>query len=316
VISNDLIDLEPYVPAGGPELTFEFAGLEIGVAEYAEGPTGCTVFHFPEPAAIATDIRGGHPGTLGDHERVSAVCLAGGSLYGLEAATGVAAEILKRRDYAVFPEPARVVGAIIFDYGPRGNTVYPDKELGRAALAAARPGVFPLGRRGAGCSATVGKTFGREGAEPGGQGGAFRDLGRAKVAAFTVVNSVGAIVDRDGRVVLGHRLPSGDRVAAGAGFEDRLAAGLPLRPELTENTTLTVVVTNQRLDVLALDQLARHVHSSMSRAIQPFHTLADGDVLYALTTAEVEQQSLDPIGLALAAGEVAWDAVLSLVKGA
>jgi L-aminopeptidase/D-esterase-like protein len=197
VISNDLLTLKPRIPCGGPELVFDLSGVEIGAAEYEEGPTGCTVFHFPRSAAIAIDIRGGHPGTLGDHERVNAICLAGGSLYGLEAATGVAAEILKRRNYAVYPEPARVVGAIIFDFGPRDNAVYPDKELGRAALAAARTGLFLLGRRGAGRSATVGKTFGSDGAEPGGHGGAFRDLGAAKVAVFTVVNSVGAIVDRD-----------------------------------------------------------------------------------------------------------------------
>jgi L-aminopeptidase/D-esterase-like protein len=51
----------------------------------------------------------------------------------------------------------------------------------------------------------------------------------------------------------------------------------------------------------------------MARAIQPFHTLADGDVLYAVTTEEVELEALDPTGLALAASEVAWDAVLSIV---
>ena len=134
------------------------------------------------------------------------------------------------------------------------------------------------------------------------------------MAVFTVVNSVGAIVDRHGRVVRGHREASGIRRTATAGFEARLAAGLPLRPSPRLNTTLTVVVTNARLDLLALGQLGRHVHGSMARAIQPFHTLADGDVLYTVTTEEVELEALDPIGLALAASEVAWDAVLSIVN--
>jgi L-aminopeptidase/D-esterase-like protein len=223
------------------------------------------------------------------------------------------AEILKRRDYEVYPEPARVAGAIVFDYGPRDNSVYPDKALGRAALNAAREGVFPLGTRGAGRSATVGKTFGLEGAEPGGQGGAFRDFGGVKVAVFTIVNSIGAIVDRGGNVVRGHVQPSGTRCSASAGLEERLAIGEPLRRSGSENTTLTVVVTNQRLEPLALTQLGRHVHSSMARAIQPFHTLFDGDVLYAVSTEEVDEDSLDPIGLAVASAEVAWDAVLSVV---
>src|SRR5207244_8316497 len=54
------------------------------------------------------------------------------------------------------------------------------------------------------------------------------------------------------------------------------------------NTTLTVVVTDQALDARSLRQLAAQVHASMARAIQPFHALVDGDVLFAATTAEAE----------------------------
>ncbi len=70
-----------------------------------------------------------------------------------------------------------VAGAIIFDWGRRDNAVYPDKELGRAALRAAREGIFPLGPHGAGRSASVGKVFDYEEGEPAGQGGAFRQVG-------------------------------------------------------------------------------------------------------------------------------------------
>ena len=203
--SNDGLDLVPRSRFESRTLELDFPGLEIGVAEYEEGPTGCTVFHFPSGASVATDVRGGSPGTIGGYEWLHAICLAGGSLYGLEASTGVAAELLARRGYAVgWTEIALVSGAIIFDYGPRTNAVYPDKELGRAALRAAREGVFPLGTRGAGRSATVGKTFEFAQGEPAGQGGAFRALGPTRLAVFTVVNAVGAIVDRKGQVVRGH----------------------------------------------------------------------------------------------------------------
>jgi L-aminopeptidase/D-esterase-like protein len=154
-LSNDTAELAPRTSFDGPELRFDFPGLEIGVAEYDEGPTGCTVFSFPEGAASSLDIRGGSPGVSGaGYELVHAICFAGGSLYGLEAAAGVAAELLAQREYRTgWLEIPLVAGAIIFDWGPRDNAVYPDKELGRAALRAARPGVFPLGRRGAGRSA-------------------------------------------------------------------------------------------------------------------------------------------------------------------
>jgi len=94
------------------------------------------------------DVRGGSPGLIGGYERVDAVCFAGGSLYGLEAATGVAAEILAARGTAVWGSIACVSGAIIYDFGVRQNLIYPDKALGRAAFLSAKAGRFPLGQRG------------------------------------------------------------------------------------------------------------------------------------------------------------------------
>ena len=312
-LSNDTAQLTPRAEPRDRELSFDWPALEIGIAEYDEGPTGCTVFHFPAGAALATDIRGGSPGTLGGgYEWVHAISLAGGSLYGLEAASGVAAELLAERDYATgWTEIPLVTGAIIFDFGPRANAIYPDKELGRAAFRARRPGSLALGARGAGRSATVGKTFEYEQGEAAGQGGAFRELGPTKLAVFTVVNAVGAIVDREGRVVRGHLdRATGLRSALVAGVEERLAAGVPVRP-LPGNTTLTVVATNQRLERRALRQLGRQVHASMARAIHPFHALQDGDVLHAVSTGEVENPALDGVTLAVLASELAWDAVLS-----
>jgi 6-aminohexanoate-oligomer endohydrolase len=313
--SNDNLDLRPRTDLDGPELSFELAGLEIGCAEYDEGPTGCTVFHFPDGAALQTDVRGGSPGTFGTgYEWVTAICLSGGSLYGLEAVSGVAAELFARREYRTgWLDIPLVAGAIVFDYGPRDNGVYPDKELGRAALRAARPGVFPLGARGAGRSATAGKTFAFEEGEPAGQGGAFRQVGETRIAVFTVINAVGAVVDREGNVVRGHLdAATGTRRALIAGVEERLANGLPVHPP-PGNTTLTVVVTNVSLDPRLLRTLGRQVHASMARAIQPFHTLVDGDVLYAVSTNEVDDPTVDSIGLGVIASELAWDAVLAAV---
>ena len=150
--SNDNARLTPRTDfRDTPALAFDFPGLEIGVAEYEEGPTGCTVFHFPRPAALAIDVRGGSPGVNGQHlEVINAVCFAGGSLYGLEASTGVAAELFAKRGYSTaWPDIALVSGAIIFDYGVRDNSIYPDKELGRAAVRVLGPGRFPLGCNGA-----------------------------------------------------------------------------------------------------------------------------------------------------------------------
>lgn len=319
-LTNDRTQLIPRTSFDGPELRFDFPSLLIGAAQYDEGPTGCTVFYFPTLAQAAVDVRGGAHGTLLTEGRdwVGAICLAGGSLMGIEAATGVTAELFAMSGYSTgWTDIPLVSGGIIFDYGPRANSVYPDKDLGRAALRSAQPGVFPLGPCGAGASATVGKGLGFEMRESAGQGGAFRQLGQTKIAVFTVVNAVGAIVDRQGRVVRGHRdAEKGERLHYTEGLARKLAAEDMAQPLPEGNTTLTVVVTNQKLTLekgsaWSLRQLARLAHSSMARAIQPFHAHTDGDVLWAVTTNEVENPALNDVALAVLAGEVAWDAVLS-----
>jgi L-aminopeptidase/D-esterase-like protein len=161
----------------------------------------------------------------------------------------------------------------------------------------------------------VGKTFDFEGVEPSGQGGAFRRLGETRIAVFTVVNAIGAVVDRDGAVVRGHLdVATGTRHALVPHIEERLTAGVPARTP-PGNTTLTVVVTNQQLDARLLRTLGRQVHASMARAIQPFHALVDGDVLFAVSTNEVEEE-LGSIELGVVASELAWDAVLAAVADA
>src|SRR4051794_20670797 len=314
MLSNDLLSLEPKTDVGGRTLTFDFPALHVGVAEYPEGPTGCTVFYFGGPTLpCLIDVRGGSPGVFGDYGVVHAIALVGGSAYGLEAVTGVSAELLARRGYAAtWQDIALVSGAVIFDFGARDNAIYPDKALGRAALKAAQPGRFPLGRHGAGCSATVGKWSRLGQREPAGQGGAFRQAGPTSVAVFTVVNALGAIVDREGRIVRGERDPqSGARVSAAARLEQQLAHAESPAAAPPGNTTLTVVVTNQKLAQRELTQLGRQVHASMARAIQPFHALADGDVLFTVSTQEVDNSSLPHTTLGVLASELAWDAVLT-----
>lgn len=313
--SNDNTSLEPITAVDGPVLEFDFPSFKIGISEYSEGPTGCTVFYFPNGAATAVDIRGGTVGVLGNHPWNHAICLAGGSFYGLEAASGVAAEIFAQKNFSSgFNDIARVSAGVIYDYPGRSNAIYPDKRLGREALKSVRPGVFPMGARGAGCSATVGKSLDFKHAESGGQGGAFRQYGQTKVAVFSVVSAMGAIVDRRGRVVRGH-------LNQKTGQRSNLLELLEQRdihdhsPEAHQgNSTLTVVITNQKLDASALSQMAKQVHSSMARVIQPFHTIFDGDVLYAVTTDEVENKRLNKTVLGALASEAAWDAVLSILE--
>jgi L-aminopeptidase/D-esterase-like protein len=326
-VTNDTVDLAPRTVFEGRALEFDLPSVRIGVAEYDEGPTGCTVFQFPHGSTAAVDVRGGAHATIYTealHQAgwpLDALCFAGGSMYGLEAATGVTAELFAQRGYSTeWGQIALVSGGIIFDYGARDTAVYPDKALGRAALRAAAPGVFPLGARGAGRSATVGKLLrDRYEREPAGQGAAFGRVGETSVGVFTVVNAVGGIVDRSGRVVRGYRdARTGERVRAAEGIRAMSAEPAPPPPG---NTTLTLLVTNQRTSAFNLLQTARQVHASMARAIDPFHTVSDGDVLWAVTTNERPSATettgrpamidFEERALGVFASELAWDAVLS-----
>ena len=117
-------------------------------------------------------------------------------------------------------------------------------------------------------------------------------------------------LDRRGRAVRGHLdRETGERFRVGeaqslSGPDD------PTDPP-PGNTTLTVVVVNQSIGPDELRQLARQVHASMARAIDPFHTAQDGDVLYAVSTHQLDRPAVDAAKLSYIASELAWDAVLN-----
>jgi L-aminopeptidase/D-esterase-like protein len=265
-------DLTPMTEINGPVLQFDWPAIEIGIASYETGPTGVTVFRFPKRALGAVDVRGGAPGTIGTdgmrlgYERPSldAVVFAGGSIYGLEAVTGVATAL---KDDGVrsgnWTDLAFVKGAIIFDLlGNRLNEIYPDKRLGQAALHALRPGIFPLGAQGVGRMPLQGGFFGCDAHS--GEGGAFLQVKQTKIAAFVVVNASGSITDRDGKLVKCNRAANWGRPARTSELLTHLPesgepdwtppaeAGVPSQ----RNTTLSLIVTNAKLNWAALQRLA------------------------------------------------------------
>jgi len=327
---------KPHVSYEGPALTFDFPGVKIGVAEYEEGPTGTTVLYFPTPVVAAVDVRGGAPGTLNTEglrlayddpsAGVNAIVLSGGSSYGLSAATGVANALKDMiSDSGNFDDVATVAGAIIFDLGDRRfNTITPDEELGRAALASARVGWFPLGARGAGRFAMQG--LGSEIPQHSGQGAAFRQSGDTKVLVVTV-NNGGLVVDRKGQVMRCLHPVDGQCGSIADAITAYLATlGKPKQAEadferkrrspqgLTRNTTITIVVTNKSLPVWALQRLGVQVHNSMARGDQPMAEGDDGDTLFTVTTgkavgATISDEDMDHLGIL--ASETAWDALLA-----
>lgn len=307
---------------------FDFPELWVGTAEYEEGPTGCTLLHFPAGAQAAVDVRGGAVAgrelaglsPMDGWSEVDGIMLCGGSTFGLDAACGVMHGLLEQREGSTaFDDLPAVPAAAVYDFAGRANSVYPDNELGLAALQNARSGHAFVGRVGAGRNVSVGHYFGDDYAEPAGQGASFLHLGGVKVFALSVVNACGQILNRKGEIVAGGRDPvSGQRLSS---FEFlstalRAADGAARDRPRAKNTVLSVVVTQVALDRLQLLRVAVMAHAALARLVDPFHSPEDGDVVFACSTQSAPcPRDLSVGDIGLLAGRVLQDALLDAVEG-
>ncbi len=284
----------------GPlNLITDVPGLAVGQATDARVRSGVSVILPDERAVCAVDARGGAPGTRETDalapenlvDAVDAIVLAGGSVYGLAAADGVAAWLGARgRGYGLvlaqaIPCSPVVPAAILFDLANGGDKSWgqepPYRAMGIAAVqcASAR---FQLGSAGAGAGAMAG-------ALKGGVGSASIVTGDGyTVGALAAVNSFGSVIVPGGRAFWASPFeidgefgdaPS-DHVRAGP--DDW---GLAKRdPRAGANTTIACVATDADLTPSQARRLAIMAHDGLARAIRPAHAPFDGDVVFALST--------------------------------
>lgn len=285
-------------------------GIRVGHAQKSDDGwlTGVTVVLPPPGTVGSVDVQGGGPAT---HETdaldpttlvsaVDAVVLTGGSAYGLASAAG--AQRWCEENGRGFPVPGGVVpivpAAAIFDLGRGGDfSARPTADMGYAATAAAASQTeghdVGRGNVGAGTGALIGR-----GQFKGGAGTASIRLDNGiVVGALAIVNALG--------------LPFG--------FEkpNRHDADAPL------NTTLVVVATNAVLDVAECKRTASAAHAGIARALNPSHTLADGDTVFCLATqaaaldrSDEAARRLSLITLQSAAADVVRLAILDGVASA
>lgn len=274
-------------------VSFAACGLAVGHSTDAEGATGCTVLRGIEgPVRCAAHVVGRATGTreLAALEpghvvgRVDAILLAGGSAYGLDAAAGVMRWMEERgRGFDVGAGVVPIVpAAVVFDLLPLGRfDARPTPEMAYAACEGATAGHCPQGSIGAGTGATVGKLSGLASSMKGGLGCGGAEAGRIVVRALAVVNALGDVRDANGAVVAGARAADG-RWLDGAAIMARGSEGPGSFDAISgHNTTLCVVSTNARLDVLQLSMLARAASAALFRRITPAGTRFDGDVVFA-----------------------------------
>jgi L-aminopeptidase/D-esterase-like protein len=300
------------------------AGLKVGHHTMQARPTGCTVVLAEGGAVAGVDVRGSAPGTretdllnpLNLVDQVHAVVLAGGSAFGLDAASGVMRYLEERK--VGFPTAYGVVpivpAAILFDLGVGDPKIRPGADCGYAATSAASGGAVEEGNVGAGAGATIGKIMGMDRAMKGGLGTASLALPDGLVvAALVAVNAYGDVIDpATGRVVAGVRTDDGTRLADARVL---LRTGAAQKKPLGENSTIGIVATNAKLTKTQAAKVAQMAHDGLARSITPVHSLADGDTLFALATGTLDGDAdISRVG-ALAAEAVA-DAVLRAVRAA
>ena len=297
----------------------DVAGLAVGhhtrrAPARPAAPSSCA----RDGAVCGVDVRGAAPGTRETDllrpdnlvEQVHAVLLAGGSAFGLDAASGVMRWLDERgHGFAVGPARVPIVpAAVLFDLWVGDARIRPDA---RAATPPAKPPAprrSPQGNVGAGAGATVGKLFGIERAMKGGIGSASltgrRDHGRR--ARRRQRRSATSSTRPTAASSPARAAPTAGR-ARGAG--DRCAGELPARALAGMATTIGVVATDAALTKAQATQLATMAHDGLARAIVPVHTMADGDTLFALATGRAGRPGEMTV-LGVLAAEVTARAVL------
>ncbi len=308
-------------------------GIEVGQVHDLQALTGVTIILCRKGAVGGVDVRGSAPGTretdllhpLNLVQKVHAVVLAGGSAFGLDAASGVM-KYLEEQNLG-FETGAGVVpivpAAILFDLGVGRGDIRPTAEMGYRAAASANAGPVEEGNVGAGTGASVGKIFGNRSAMKSGLGTASLEIGAGVVVgAIVAVNAFGDVIDpKTGDILAGARsveigsLHLGEKGYFANTLEViKTFAGRTVLSFATKaNTVIGVVATNAKLTKSESNKMAQMAHDGLARVIRPAHTMLDGDTIFALSTG---QKKSDVTTVGAFAAETVAAACLRAVRAA
>ena len=297
----------------------DVGNIRVGHFTDTRRPTGCTVVLFDKGAVAGVDVRGAAPGTretdllqpVNTVQKVNAIVLSGGSAYGLDTATGVMRYLEEngqgfRIGNIVVPI---VPAAILFDLFVGDPKIRPDASAGYAACQAASKSTVPEGNVGAGAGATVGKFFGLKSAMKGGLGNSSIRVGDTDlvVGAIVAVNAAGDILNpKTGKIIAGALTPDCNA------FRDsmaQLAAGALIEKNgVGANSSIGIIATNAALTKTEMTKVAQMAHDGLARTINPIHTAADGDTIFAAATGTARTKA-DSLTIGAVAAEVMAEAV-------
>ena len=291
--------------------------IKIGHVTDTNNETGTTVILFDAMTPCSYYLAGSAPATRDVSllepaafvPGVHALCLSGGSAFGLAAADGVM-QWLKEHDLG-FPTTHGVVpivpAASIYDFSAKSNCS-PTKDMGYQACQNAKTQNLISGRIGAGTAATVGKLIPQYQASLGGLGIAtYQDARGLEVIALAVVNAVGDIVNAEGKILAGAMDKNGKFV----NLQKAILNGEQIQTDIQTNTTLVSVITNATFDKPALARIAKMAGTGMARSIMPCFSLFDGDIVFAAATGACQS---DETAVSVIAAEMVRQAICNAVS--
>jgi L-aminopeptidase/D-esterase-like protein len=303
---------------GSRNLITDVRGIKVGNAEDATAMSGVTAIFAEGRAVGAVDVRGGAPGTReteallpeGLNVGVDAVVLAGGSVFGLDAAGAVTNWLAQSgRGYKLLNAPMAapiVPAAILFDLTNGGDKNWgatpPYRKLAVKACES-QDFTFKLGNAGAGFG-------GRAGAYKGGLGSASAVTSEGfEVGAIVAVNAFGSPVVPGTSTLWAWPFEQNGEVT-GIPFE--FADDVKRPPTPGGNTTIAVIATNATLSQAQAKRIAIMAQDGLARALRPVHTPVDGDVVFVLATSATTLR--DPVAVQLSLlGSIAADCLTRAV---
>jgi D-aminopeptidase len=276
-------------------LITDIPGLQVGNAGDPKLGSGVTAVVFDAAVVASVDVRGGGPGTretaLLDPaqtvEGIDAIVLAGGSAFGLDAASGVQAYLREQgRGFQVREARVPIVpGAILFDLLSGGDKDWgrypPYREFGYEAAKSASSD-FALGSAGAGLGATTATVKGGIGS------GSAQTRDGLTVGAIVAVNAAGSVTIGDGPHFWAAPFEQ-NKEFGGRGWPKTFSADdLALRSKGSpgQSTTLAIIATDAKLTKAQAKRLAVIAQTGLARAIYPVHTPLDGDVVFAASVGD------------------------------
>ncbi|MEM1164385.1 MAG: P1 family peptidase, partial [Pseudomonadota bacterium] len=240
------------------------------------------------------------PGSVGN--QAHAICLSGGSAYGLDASGGVMHALRAQgRGFQIADAVVPIVpSAIIFDLmiGRRDWDHPPYWDLGRKAAEAAGSDVA-LGNAGAGMGATAGPL-------KGGTGTASFQTADYTVGALAVANPVGETVIPGTSTFWAWMLEQNGELGGQTPPVRPLQTAAQTIGQPGENTTLVVIATDAKLDHDQALRVAIMAQDGLAYAIRPVHSPLDGDTVFVLSTGTADAP--DPWGGITRLGQFAADA--------